>query len=176
MHDRSLLLLIPQSPMDSASGAAISERTTCEMLAKAGWRVRVVATTASESYSPPDPRRRLELLGIEVHRGRSSFRFSHRGVSYCLLGTGSSRVSAARGASGLDTLLETALNNEIPDILLTYGGSEAEVRRRTKAREAGACVVFSMHNREYSSPSAFAGVDAILTPSRFVSDYYHRHP
>jgi glycosyltransferase involved in cell wall biosynthesis len=160
--------------MDTTSGAAISERTTCEMLAKAGWRVRVVATTASESYCAPDPRCLLESLGIDVHRERSSFRFSHRGVSYCLLDTGSARVSAARGASGLDTLLGTALNDEIPDILLTYGGSEAEIRRRTKARGAGACVVFSMHNCEYRSPGAFAGVDAILTPSRFVSDHYRR--
>jgi glycosyltransferase involved in cell wall biosynthesis len=181
MHDRSLLLLIPQSPMDTASGAAVSERTTCEMLARAGWRVRVVATTASESYTAPDARGLLESLGIEVHRERFSnpsafdwFRFSHRGVSYSLLDTGPSRVHAARGASGLDTLLETALHNEIPDILLTYGGSAAEVRRRTKARQAGARVVFSMHNVEYRSPTAFAGVDAILTPSRFVSDHYRR--
>src|SRR6266849_10546775 len=156
MHDRSLLLLIPQSPMDTASGAAVSERTTCEMLAKAGWRVRVVATTASESYRAPDPRQTLESLGIEVHREGTSFRFSHRGVSYWLLDTGSSRVSAARGASGLDDMLESALNHEIAEMLLTYGGSEAEVRRLTKARSAGACVVLSMHNFEYRSPSAFA--------------------
>src|SRR5436190_6043912 len=122
MHDRSLLLLIPQSPMDTTSGAAISERTTCEMLAKAGWRVRVVATTASESYRAPDPRCLLDSFGIDVHREGSGFRFSHRGVSYCLLDTGAARVSAARDASGLDTLLETALRDEIPDILLTYGG------------------------------------------------------
>jgi len=144
------------------------------MLAKAGWRVRAVGTSASESYRAPDPCRRLESLGIEVHREGTSFWFSHRGVSYCLLDTGSSRVSAARGASGLDDMLESALNDEIPDILLTYGGSEAEVRRRTKARGAGACVVLSMHNLEYSSPGAFAGVDAIVTPSKFVSDHYRR--
>src|SRR5262249_8848246 len=85
-----------------------------------------------------------------------------------------SRVRAAREASGLDEMLETALNDEMPDLLLTYGGSEAEIRRRTKAQKAGACVVFSMHNGEYRSPSAFTGVDVIVTPSQFLSDYYRR--
>ena len=42
MKRPSLLLLLPQSPMDSASGAALVERATCEMLARAGWRVTAI--------------------------------------------------------------------------------------------------------------------------------------
>jgi hypothetical protein len=55
-----LLLLLPQLPHDPASGAAHSMRTLCEMLASAGFHVRVLASRMLRAPRPsvvPDLRR-----------------------------------------------------------------------------------------------------------------------
>jgi glycosyltransferase involved in cell wall biosynthesis len=183
MSGPTLLLMIPQTPFDSASGAAISERTTCEMLARAGWHVEVVAPTASESHTPLDTARVLESMGVQAVIDRSLvpscrpvFCFSRRSVSYRLLDTGMESVSESRKLfiSDLDALANVSLaSSGTPDIFLTYGSSEAEVRRRSILQQAGTSVVFSAHHTAYRHPRAFEGVDAIVACSRFVADYYH---
>jgi glycosyltransferase involved in cell wall biosynthesis len=180
MTPRSALLLIPQSPLDSTSGAAVSEKTTCEMLVRAGWQVSAVATVASESFTSQGSRR-LEDLGIEAERhtlpsGVNWLRFLLRGVDYRLLDSGGLDVNStrARFAADLDRLVEDRLSEGVPHVVVTYGSSEAEVRRRGRLRAAGARVVFSLHNLEYRSGHAFAEVDRILTPSRHCTDHYRR--
>lgn len=166
-----------------ASGAAASERTTCEMLARAGWRVRVVATTASESFQSIDHPILLREKGISYHRetlrrsGGNVLAFTYRGVNYRLLDTGAAELNEARRTRerDLDELIAEELATGPPAILLTYGSSEAEVRRRAHAREKGVRVVFSVRNFAYLHPRAFESVDAIISPSRFISDYYRQH-
>ena len=179
----SLLCLLPQSPLDTASGAAVSERTTCEMLSRAGWKVKAVGTTASEASSGADTRSALERCGIRkiessaARLGENIFAFSHRGVDYRLLDTGAQTVDEARraGVEQIDAMVSEEFATAPPDLVLTYGSSEAEVRRRQQAREAGARVIFSVHNLAYLHPRAFESVDAIVGPSRYTSDFYRRH-
>lgn len=182
MSTRSLLLLIPQSPFDPASGAAISVRTICEMLARAGWRVEAVAPAASESAVPGGTGRVLESMGSKVGfqkppvpSGRPVFSFSRRLVNYRLLDTGTESVSKSRElfVEDLDALTSMTLEaSGVPDIVLTYGSSEAEVRRRRTLQELGAAVVFSAHNTGYLHPRAFEATDAILAYSRFIVQHY----
>jgi glycosyltransferase involved in cell wall biosynthesis len=75
-------------------------------------------------------------------------------------------------AGEIDALVsdETALR--IPDLYLTYGSSEAEVRRRAKVRAAGTKVIFLLRNLAYYHPRSFSEADVILTPSRFSSEQY----
>jgi glycosyltransferase involved in cell wall biosynthesis len=183
MKAARLLTVIPQFPLDTASGAAVSVRTTCEMLARDGWRVKVIATTASESHDPVDPRRALESFGIVCQTDQpaapppgSIHRFTRRAVDYELLDTGATPINEARRsfASNLDEMVSREVAAGVPDVLLTFGSSEAEVRRRRAVKEAGARVVFSLHNTAYRHERSFAATDAIVTPSRFLSEFYRQ--
>lgn len=175
------LLLIPQSPFDSASGAAISERATCEMLASAGWRVRVVATTGTERPFPVDHGPILNALGIRWKQGRLTHHpnsilllFSHRSVSYTLLDTGSCTINEARlrFAREIDSALEDELQSCIPELVITFGSSPHERDRRKRLQAVGAKILFSIHNLAYTSPEAFEHLDAIVTPSRYATRHY----
>jgi hypothetical protein len=66
----SLLLVLPQLPLDSGSGAARSLTTICEMAASAGYRVRALATTATEPALKLDTVDYLRSLGFRVDRSR----------------------------------------------------------------------------------------------------------
>lgn len=179
----SLLCLLPQSPLDTASGAAASERVTCEMLARAGWRVRVLALTATEATSVLPGLEAITRFGISGVRssragdGSPLHDFLHRGVHYSLVDTGPLGVDQARRAAvaATDSLLQQELERALPDLLLTYGSSEAEVRRRARVRQSGTRVIFSVHNLAYTHPRAFESVDAILAPSQYAANFYRQH-
>src|SRR5205807_5306810 len=59
-----------------------------------------------------------------------------------------------------------------PDIVFTYGGSPTAVARQKRAQESGARVVFGLFNVQYSRHGTFDHVDAVITPSEFLSRFY----
>ena len=87
--ERSVLLLLEQSPFDPASGAARSMRTISEILARNGWRVRALATTNTEGAASVDPFEVLTRNGCADATGepRGVIRATHRGVAHTLLDT-----------------------------------------------------------------------------------------
>src|SRR5690348_7409294 len=99
----SLLAAIPQSPLDSASGAARSTRETCELLARNGWDVRFAGTTTSEDGRNLDLSTLRATYGIKatLHPAGGSFTrrrltFSYRDVAYTLLDTAGYSIDEAR--------------------------------------------------------------------------------
>ena len=177
---RSALAFIPQLPLDPASGAARSTRALCELLARNGWDVRFVATTGSErgqSLALAYLRSAHGIDGINepaTPGGRDVLRFVHRGISYRLLDTAGYSIDEARCvfAADIDALVSAEMASQTPDLFLTYGSSEAEVRRRAMVRAAGTKVVFLLRNLAYYHPRSFSEVDVIITPSRFSSEQY----
>ena len=169
-------------PQDPASGAARSLNTICEMLAEAGFEVRALATTASERQNKSGASAYLQSLSIDLairrpdRSGpyRPQFVFHHRGIHYTLLDTADFSPSQWEKVYGrhFDLLFDQELRDFQPDLLLTYGGSAADVRRRQRARAAGASVVFGLRNLGYLVPGAFKHVDAILSTSQFVTSRY----
>lgn len=170
---RRALVVIPQDPFDTASGAAISTRTTADFLAGAGWRVRVVGTTAGEGL---DSSISSVALDPALSLPRPISRREKRGVKYALLEVGMLSIDEARRqlVESFDRLVAHEAQVDPPDIVLTYGSSEAEVARRLRLREQGARVVFTVHNVAYHHARSFAATDAILTPSVFLSDHYRK--
>ena len=71
-----------------------------------------------------------------------------------------------------DQLFDDEVRSFQPDLLFTYGGSPGDLRRRQRARRQGARVVFALHNTGYAMEGAFADVDGVLTPSRFLTGFY----
>jgi glycosyltransferase involved in cell wall biosynthesis len=182
MSDPRLLLSLPQLPQDPASGAARSMSTICEMLAQAGFAVRAVGTTATERAGKEAPISYLRKLGISVQvehgrikpRIRPELTFSHRGVAHRLLDVGNRSHVQWESVHGrqFDLLFDDELHSFRPDILFTFGGSPGDRRRIERARRQGARIVFALRNENYPDRAFFDPMDGVLTPSRFLTDFY----
>jgi glycosyltransferase involved in cell wall biosynthesis len=180
-----VLLCLPQMPQDPASGAARSLSTICGILAASGFDVRGIGTTASEGGANADPLSLLLALGIHPQkdsarsegRVRSELRYTHRGVGYHLLHVGARTPWTWEPIHGrqFDRIFDEALRDFRPDILFTFGGTPGDRRRRERARRQGAKVVFGLRNEGYLTSDFFDDtIDAVLTPSQFLSDLYRR--
>jgi glycosyltransferase involved in cell wall biosynthesis len=178
-----LLLVLPQLPQDPASGAARSTRTMCEMLAAAGAEVRAVATTASERAGRTDSVPFLRDLGIQptvlpghhADRVRPELEFADRGIHYRLLDVGPRDMHAWQKVLGsqFDRIFDDELHDFRPDLLLAFGGRPGDSRRYERARRQGVRIVFSLRNLAYvTGRDLLASMDGILTPSRFLTDFY----
>lgn len=181
-----LLLLLPQLPQDPASGAARSMRTICEILAAAGWSVRALGVTASESAAALNAREYLAGLGLAVRvrppnravykHDRPVLTFADAGgIHYQLLDTGDAgpvRWQEAHGTQ-FNRLYQRELADHRPDIVFGYGGFPADVERFQRAQAAGAKAVFGLRNHGYKQGAAFLhDLDAVLTCSEFLSGVY----
>lgn len=180
-----LLLLLPQLPQDPASGAARSMRTISELLAGAGWSVRSLATTASESAIPVAAREHLQSIGLAVTlRPPNRAVYKHdrpvlectdaRGIPYQLLETGAhSMVSwPEEHGSQFNRLYQRELAEHKPDIVFGYGGLPGDIERFTRAQAAGCKVVFGLRNHGYKNGSFLHDLDGVLTCSEFLSGVY----
>ena len=172
-------MVLPQLPQDPSSGAARSVTTICEILAAAGFQVHALATTATEKGDRLDVRPWLESSGRAVQLTRSrgerpELHFRQRGVSYRLLDTGGAGAHGWNKVHGarFDQLFDEELERHDPDLVLTYGGTPADLKRRQRARRRGIKVVFALRNFGYLVPGAFEHTDAILAASEFVSRRY----
>jgi glycosyltransferase involved in cell wall biosynthesis len=183
-----LLLLLPQLPQDPASGAARSMRTISELLAAAGWSVRALGTTASESGQSLVAADFLRAAGFAITvrpPNRSVYKHDRpvlefddpRSGHFQLLDTGRQTVTGWQGDHGaqFNRLYQRELADYKPDIVFGYGGSPGDVERFTRARAAGCKVVFGLRNHGYKQGATFLpDLDGVLTCSEFLSDAYRK--
>ena len=180
-----LLLLLPQLPQDPASGAARSMRTACEMLAGAGWEVRALATTATESAVALDADGVLRAAGFAVtvrEPNRAVYRHDRavleftggHGIFFRLLDTGGAPPHDWQGAHGtqFNRLFQRELADFRPDIVFGFGGTPADIDRYRRTQAAGRKVVFGLRNQGYTAAQWLRSLDAVLTPSQFLSGFY----
>ena len=143
------------------------------MLARAGFEVRAVGSTATE-LATGSGAGCLKQLGIDVS-GRTELHYSHRGVRYRLLEVGDRRPNQWETEYGqeFDRIFGDELSAFRPDVLLGFGGSPGVVDRFSRARHGGARLVFGLRNGAYLAAKGFLSeMDAILTPSQYLSDFY----
>ena len=186
---RSVLLLLNQMPQDPSSGAARNVRSQCEILASGGFRVRTLATTATEHGGKIDPIKVLREAGCDpvvrtlkagkgsmgrIGTGARLLEFESRGIHHTLLdvGVGKPQAWEARLGRVFDRLVSEEVTDHPPEVLFGFGGQPGEVRRRAFVRERGAAVVMALLNLSYFTRSAFRNVDSVVTASQFMSDLY----
>lgn len=179
---RRVLILLSQLPHDPTSGAARSIEGIGRELAAHGFAVRTLATTATEGGLPHVGPGFLASLGFRVETdrraaigsGRAVYRFDAAGVKTTLLDTAGLAPNAWDFQHGtqFNRLLLRELESHPPDVVLTFGGAPADQARRQIVRASGAAIVFSLMNLSYLHPLAFDGVDAVITPSAFLSRLY----
>ncbi|MBL8764064.1 MAG: glycosyltransferase [Phycisphaerae bacterium] len=176
-----VLVLLSQMPQDPASGAARSMMGIAVMLAARGFRVRALGTTVRESVRGEPAARLLEQLGhrpeverLETGPARTLLRLNDAGVDCTLLDVGPLARHEWEPVWGeaFDRQLLSTIEEWKPDVLLTFGGNPSERLRRHLARRAGARVVFGLRNMSYMDRRNFTDVDAVLTPSGFVTAAY----
>jgi glycosyltransferase involved in cell wall biosynthesis len=180
-----LLLVLPQLPQDPASGAARSMVTICGLLARAGWEIRALATTATESVAPIAATDFLRAAGHEVatqapnrtvyQHDRPVLEFVERGIRFRLVDSLNRRAFAEpeEHRTQFNRIYQHELAGFRPKVVFGFGGSPADIERFHRAKTAGARVVFGLRNYGYRDGTWLRGLDAVLTPSRFLSDAYH---
>jgi glycosyltransferase involved in cell wall biosynthesis len=153
------------------------------MLAAAGAEVHAVATTATERATKSDASAYLATLGIALHvdrghtreRTRPELSFDHRGVRYRLLDVGPRDMHAWQQIHGrqFDRLFDDEVHRFKPDALLGFGGLPGDIRRYQRAKRQGVKLIFALRNAGYlNSADFFKPMDAVLTPSEFLTNLY----
>lgn len=179
---RRVLLLLSQLPHDPTSGAALSMLAKAKILATAGFEVRALATSATEGATPLSLLPLLAQRGIRpeldrraaVGKGRPVLRFMQSGAHFTILDTATLGIRDWDFQHGqqFGRLLMYELERFQPEIVYTFGGMPPEQARRQLCRASGAAVVFCLKNLSYLHPLAFDAVDAVVTPSEFLTRHY----
>ncbi len=153
------------------------------------FRIRALGTTASDVGGLPGGALAfLRAAGLEVSVAERRFgrhawpvlSFSDRGIDCTLLDTGGHPAHLSVAAQqALDRLLQETLAAESPRVAIGFGGLPADFARRHLLREAGARVLFGLHNHAYYNVSRTyftpaGGIDAVFAPSRYLRDRYAR--
>lgn len=145
------------------------------LLAKAGWQVRALSTNLTEGNAST-----VFPASAGVERAASPFdaaqtlvRIHDEGVEFEIIELGQDcEVSARkRVCELLDRHYSALLSSFRPDLLLTFGGTAADVRRRALARTSNVPVVFALHNLAYLR-AGLQEFDHLLVPSKFMAARY----
>jgi glycosyltransferase involved in cell wall biosynthesis len=182
-HPR-LLLASYHCYVDPSSGAAIATRDLLHLLVKRGWDVRVFCGPALDFEQGESLPQLLSDQGIPFHEVRRSatrlpysvLQFQDHALRAAVYvpSVRQGRVpSREEGAVFLD-LLNGALDDFRPHLLLTYGGHWVAGETILAARRRGIAVVFALHNSAYRDARLFEAVSAVLVPSKFCASYYRR--
>lgn len=180
-----LLFVSPHSYIDPSSGAAIATRDLLESLASQQWDTRVLCGHTLDFE-------RDESLYQLLRDQRIRYRVEHRKydsttrtivhylqnqvpVAVCLASSGSGETVTPEDAGSFLVLLEEALVEFTPQIVLTYGGGWISQQIHERARRRRSKVVFALHNFAYGDKRLFDTVDAVLVPSQFAADWYRRN-
>jgi glycosyltransferase involved in cell wall biosynthesis len=152
------------------------------MLAEAGYRVRVLATTSTESRGEQSGREHLQQMGVAAQvrrpskpeRARPELFFERFGVEYRLVDTGRMPVWDWQKLYGrqYDLAFDQELEAGGVDVLFTYGATPGDVKRRARVRRRGVPAVFTLRNLGYLTPGSLEQVDHILAASEFLTGRY----
>lgn len=168
---------------DPASGAAVCTRDLFAALAAREWRCG--ALTGPFLDDPSAAPMGVALRAWPGATSASGTAGSTRFAVHTVTGTGgfpvttftpdppaASRPPTPEETGGFLAVLAEAVRRFRPEVVLTYGGDSASRGVLPVAKQAGAKVVFWLHNLSYPDPAAFAGCDAVVVPSRFSRDHH----
>ena len=170
---------------DPSSGAAIATGDLLELLAAREWDTRVVCGPTLDVDRPGsllqwlrDQRIPYRLRrGVAARMPFSTAHYQQNTVPVAVyLGSQSAGGSPTEAEGSIFlALLEQALDEFRPHILLTYGGSWVSAQIHARARRRGVKVVFALHNFAYRDARLFSNVDSVLVPSGYAAQWYRSH-
>lgn len=181
MTEPRVLVALPQSLLDPASGAARTLRTIAEILARSGFEVCALTTSTSEGAEPPALATTLRAIAVQdlaqirhACHAAAQWRFTFRGVRHIVLDYGPARRGQWQREQEMhfDRLFDQTMTNFGPQVLLTYGGRDGDQRRMLRARQHGCRLAFTLFNTGYLSADFLRAADLVLTPSVYLARRY----
>jgi len=177
LHRPKVLLLLGQSAHDPSSGAAQSMRQMAEALAAAGCEVHAICTSGCENaqdigHLNPALVRAGQAPSGALQAGQW-LTFTDRGVHHEVLITSPQRRHqwVIDWGEAFDARYRHILRSVNPHVVLTFGGDASDQQRWKRARQAGARIVFVLHNLAYAKQPR-PDVDALWAPSHFLAQHY----
>lgn len=177
---RRLLLALPQSLFDLGSGAAVSMRLLACQLARSGWQVQALCTSATESGRlglPPEgarwPMASRRRLPPDAPGAPPRWAIQDSGVAFEVLALpeGTRQDWARLAGAAYEHRLNALLRDFKPAVLLTFGAEAQDHRIAAAARASGCAVVLALHNLAYLGLS-LPPHDALLLPSAYMAGRY----
>ena len=160
--------------LDPSSGAMLATRDILELLAARGVDCRVLSTGVFDFERETPLESVLDSLGVSSGKSAAVLAgggvaevvdMTLDGVRVTLLPTLSSRPERAPNATESRAFLDLAdqiFERFRPEAVLTFGGHPVNLAMMSRARRAGAAVVFHLHNFAYDDHRAFVDADAVL--------------
>ncbi len=190
--ERRVLLACQACYFDNSHDASVAGRAMLECLARHGFVVAAMTGTVLDSGRDREPgswlvEQGLEFESLDVPIPRSddpisapdsptSYRLHECGVEVVIHGGSTTRPHEPDESEirGFVRRLEEVMGRFRPHVIVNYGGDSLSARVRHRARAMGAAVVLALHDFNYPNRKPFAGVDAVIVPSRFAASYYRR--
>jgi glycosyltransferase involved in cell wall biosynthesis len=169
--------------LDPASGAAQCTRDLLTLLAARGWTCAALSGPHLDcgAYASAEQVLRAHAPALSVRPARIDgreypvFQLVDQGVAVSVLDGRQSRPPdepAPDEGEAFLTVLEGALDQLAPDLVLTYGGHWLAREAIARVKRRGVPVVFALHNFAYHDADLFRPVDAVLVPSEFARRHY----
>lgn len=170
---------------DPTSGAAVCTRDLFAALATRGWRCgAVTGPFLDDPAAVPIGETLRARPGVQTAHGTAGSSSFHvhtvaETAGFPVTVFEPLPAAAARQPSAVETgaflvLVADVIRRFRPNVVLLYGGDTASRGVIPLARQAGARVVFWLHNFAYPDASSFTGCDAVVVPSDFSREHY-RH-
>jgi glycosyltransferase involved in cell wall biosynthesis len=191
-----ILLAVHNAYTDHTSGAALTMRILMRWMAQDGHDTRVLATARFDARPPASLQQHLAEHGVSPRRvpppkafltsltrrtanlgpGRPTLEFTIDGVPVTMLLTSAPRNTPADQFEGEQFLflLDQALREFGPGLVVTYGGLHVVQEAMRRARAAGATTVFALHNFGYEETDRFTHADHVTSCSPFLARYYRQ--
>jgi len=157
---------------DPVSGAAKSVRALLEGLATRGHQVQSITAACFDRPDHPDEGDMLTSIGFaETEAGWQRI---HNGITHTALTAGASVVPglsygqlAQSARDSLDLLEEFA-----PDLVISYGGTPAELAVRAHMSRRHTPIAFYLANPNYKDRACFKDVDLIMCDTLATANHY----
>jgi len=151
----------------------------CRILAKVGYEVRTLCTTAFDTPGQ-NARKWHESLGLKIVENKPCectlpvWTFEADSILHNLMDTPGQHTNGWEGRHGGDfeKALDAILDGFVPDATLTYAGMPCFVNCRRKIRKKGGVVVLGLRNHGYFSKNAMTEVDYGLASSNWLAGRY----
>lgn len=176
-----ILFASPYNILDMTSGAALATRELLEKVIPRGFSCQTVTASVFDgvqglSLEEALRRRNLGDVASDSIGALPVMHVRDGEIRHTILRTGRSRRNALRAEEerGLLALVDRAIREVRPDLVLTYGGLKLERQIHQLAKGRGIPVVFYLQNGLYSRAETFSDVTMILVPSVFLQDFYAR--
>lgn len=159
---------------DPVSGAAISVRTILEGLARRGHDVMSITSACFDKPEHSDEGDMLTSLKFEKTANR--WRRYEQAVTHIACEGGASLISALNYSQMAHTARDALDEIEAfaPDVLLSFGGTSAEMAVRAHVARRGIPVAFYLANPNYKDRACFDDVDLVMCDTEATSKYYSR--